>query len=199
MRRCLFNIAAVLSLLLCVAVCVLWVRSVGGGDVFGVSIGPVTVVTLVSERGALYLKSLTETETPFSGLWEGDRRPGDSHPFWEVANVSNKVWQVRWTQFPYEKGWSAHWSQFGAQQFAFKYKVFLPQTTVTIAGRKAVVAVPHWLLAAVAIAFPSAIAIVRLRLAHRRMRGGLFPTCGYDLRATPDRCPECGTVPNKTV
>jgi hypothetical protein len=57
------------------------------------------------------------------------------------------------------------------------------------------VAVPHWFLALLFSLWP---AIVlgrhRQRRADRRRAAGLCAGCGYDLRGSPDRCPECGAA-----
>lgn len=50
---------------------------------------------------------------------------------------------------------------------------------------------PYWMLAAplAAVAVVTGLHAARLR---RRRRPGLCCRCGYDLRASPERCPECG-------
>jgi hypothetical protein len=53
---------------------------------------------------------------------------------------------------------------------------------------------PLWFLATGAAAVPTGRLLWRLA-ARRKVRLGLCPSCGYDLRGTPDRCPECGAVP----
>jgi hypothetical protein len=56
---------------------------------------------------------------------------------------------------------------------------------------------PFWALAILTAILPSVSIVRRFRRRHR-LRDGLCTVCGYDLRATPQRCPECGTVPAAT-
>jgi hypothetical protein len=51
------------------------------------------------------------------------------------------------------------------------------------------VSAPAWFCVLLTAVFPGIWVIRRFR----RHRPGTCVKCGYDLRATPDRCPECGT------
>lgn len=56
--------------------------------------------------------------------------------------------------------------------------------------------VPDWALVLSTGALPALWLLARWRRG-RRSSGGYCLTCGYDLRATPERCPECGGVPDR--
>jgi len=61
--------------------------------------------------------------------------------------------------------------------------------------------VPNWLLLALFGGIPAVFMVrpaVRRLIAWRRP-AGRCRACGYDLRMTPDRCPECGAVPKRAT
>jgi hypothetical protein len=65
----------------------------------------------------------------------------------------------------------------------------------TVQGRYVVV--PWWFALTLMAAFPTwriAAWLRRRRTERHAAAQGLCPSCGYDLRATPGRCPECGRV-----
>ena len=53
---------------------------------------------------------------------------------------------------------------------------------------------PYWLMTGTLIAPPVLLRLRRRVVQGRRERAGLCRECGYDVRATPDRCPECGAA-----
>ena len=56
--------------------------------------------------------------------------------------------------------------------------------------------VHYWKLALLFLVLPARRAQLKYRQ-YVRSRIGFCRRCGYDLRATPERCPECGTVPRE--
>jgi hypothetical protein len=72
------------------------------------------------------------------------------------------------------------------------------QTQSPIPGysyRGFLVGIPLWLPAAIFLT----IGILTYLKARPRYPDGFCEICGYDLRATPERCPECGAIPPQNV
>jgi hypothetical protein len=55
------------------------------------------------------------------------------------------------------------------------------------------IGVPVWAAMSL-LSIPPLVAVRNLVRENRRRQAGLCLTCGYDLRASSDRCPECGTA-----
>ena len=200
MRRRLLNLLTALSLVLCVAVCVLWVRSHWRADHF--QYGRVQFPGLrmtedgynaTSARGGLSL-SWGHRQYAFPSVAEADqvrsrigRAEGRFH--FEARTLS-------WMQYAggfYELGGGRLHVGFGWRSF---------DSVSTSGGRPLVergwqAVLPWPALALLMAMLPLSRLWLFSRRARRRRRvgAGLCPSCGYDLRATPDCCPECGHQP----
>ena len=188
--RILFNALTVLSLLLCVATVVLWVRSrstLEWLDVTTVRSRPdgqlLTSANLASHLNGLSLRVIRYRYSkwpPYDPVdpFEGQRRSCWGAWVWEV--VDHKPSRL------IPGSTYREWMGFGSGDYA------IGADPARLFGR--FWTVPHW-SAALATAVLPMMSLVRWRRTRRaavRLRRGLCPGCGYDLRATPDRCPECG-------
>ena len=67
----------------------------------------------------------------------------------------------------------------------------LPVPPITFISGSWMVRLPLWIPALLLAIMPTRLVFIRYR-ARRRLRRGLCASCGYDLRASISRCPECG-------
>ena len=167
-RTGLFNLAAAVSAALCVATVVMWVGSYSD---------------------------------PWSLIRWGDSVKATSHQLLAYhGKISFRMaWSTRPVSTPYVVMTLAPVEAFRFAGFSYWRDDVTVQTRRgnPLPGRHGIQSA--W---ALALAWPTlltmilpAVWIVRRLRALRGTDPLICPTCGYDLRATPGRCPECGHVP----
>jgi hypothetical protein len=180
MRRRLLNLLTLLSLLLCVASVALWVRSYAASDrvthdqldVDG-DFSDLTGWLIETGEGGVGVSRgrLHQAGRPVDELYQGWAwEPGEPVNLTEV-----------WVGIPMTFG-----NRMGF--FWTDDQSVTPYTSM----RTRSVGFPVWPLAALTALLPAA-RLYRRLVRRRRYGAGRCRTCGYDLRATPDQCPECGT------
>ena len=174
MKRKLFTFASALSLLLCIATAVLWVRSYFSADAV-VFMRRGLLWEVRSERGTLWLDNEPERRAsmePRRVLVEAIKQAQRSPD----RRVQPELYELL----------ADHWIRSGQSAVP-------PSVGHSVRLRAVLLAtLPLPVLRVAGATFES-------RRRRHRPSAGLCRHCGYDLRGTPDHCPECGATATKAA
>jgi hypothetical protein len=163
--RIAFNALTVISLLLALFVAGLWVRSYGRMDFFHYNCnGP--MVGNVAGIGGFSSYGWLVVAVFDAPLGHKPRTPGFGGRV-QLLNPNDPATTTYIDRFEY--GYTS--ATPGQGQLTFRW----------------------WNVFLLTCILPATWGAMRYRR-HQDVKAGRCPTCGYDLRATPDRCPECGAV-----
>jgi hypothetical protein len=194
--RILFHTATALCLLLCLAALALWIRSHFVTDQFythSFDDERRNNNDITTWRQTLYQSAGGRLEIG-QFLQAGDRwQPGHNKTYREVMETlarGNEFYVAtpagrRPKYAIFREGEGSQWGPIRSWAY---------EGSKTVGFDSRALSVPHWTLALI-LALPPAIWAGLYLRRRRRHKAGLCPACGYDLRATPDRCPECGATP----
>jgi len=166
-----FNALAVVSGAICVLVIALWLRSAQAAE----------SVSYTAPDGSLRI-DLQSINCRLEFIWTSQWMTGGTMKTgmrWHRREVLDgkalEMFRFNWRRI----GFDVSHRQFNATTFGYD---------------KRRCSIPYWFLVVMSCTLPWLwIADVRAKTRHSRLC--ICHDCGYDLRATPDRCPECGAVP----
>jgi len=192
--RIIYNGAVAVSLLLCLGTVGVWVRSGWVMDTLMRYKVPTDrsyheIDSIRSSRGGVQFSSyrsggLFTPRLEDNGFYH-DRRDATQYPLYDSTLPSHSTLEVRrysalgFEVVPEMKATSPRRSGAFALQRTLTLPLYFPTLLFALLPAHYVLRVRR-----------------RRRIAGRRARGCCVE-CGYDLQATPDRCPECGTIPAK--
>jgi hypothetical protein len=166
------------SLIFCAVTCVLWVRSHSGGESLE-RLGSNWRTLVISDRGFVGIRHMNgpyvTVGDPPSGSWIHLRPTFYQPSFSGDRPLGFNAGDVRPTRTS------------GVVRLHERASVPWPD-------RERWVTVPYWSLALAFVSVPLAYVLMRVARARRGAPAGCCGACGYDLRASPGRCPECGKV-----
>jgi hypothetical protein len=192
MRRRFFNLAAAVSLVMCVATVVFWYRSRRTNDtvVYSISALEPTIIEPLchSESARITIGVQWYDPNQFDAVFFRPMVDGEPSAPWAYTRSSNPEAAGKFVR--------PRPAEFTGVEFLGAEVAFRKWNPRSKRHDTAVI-LPWWMLAVLTGGLPGCWAVQRFRQRLRCDRATASPpcpTCGYDLRATPDRCPECGTT-----